>query len=75
MASGSLGAQCCEGDLFRRIALFLIVPALLAAGFAHAGTLAGKVVGVADGDTVTVLTDEHRSVEVRVVGVDAPERR
>lgn len=41
---------------------------------AIADTLVGKVVAVADGDTVTVLTDEHRQVKVRIAGIDAPEK-
>jgi len=34
---------------------------------------AGKVVGIADGDTITVLRDEHDQVKIRLYGVDAPE--
>lgn len=33
----------------------------------------GKVVGVHDGDTVTILTDAKESVKVRLFGIDAPE--
>jgi endonuclease YncB( thermonuclease family) len=35
--------------------------------------LSGKVVGVHDGDTITVLTRDNRSVKVRLYGIDAPE--
>lgn len=38
-------------------------------------TLEGKVVAVADGDTVTVLVDGHRQVHVRIAGIDAPEKK
>lgn len=38
-------------------------------------TLEGKVVGVADGDTVTVLVDGHDQVHVRISGIDAPEKK
>lgn len=36
--------------------------------------LHGRVVHVADGDTVTLLVDD-RQVKIRLVGIDAPERR
>ena len=40
-----------------------------------AATIEGKVVKVADGDTVTVLDADNRKHKVRLTGVDAPERR
>lgn len=33
----------------------------------------GKVVGVSDGDTVTVLRDGHEQYKIRLYGIDAPE--
>lgn len=41
---------------------------------AHAATLEGLVVYVADGDTLTVLDDRHQQHKVRLAGIDAPER-
>lgn len=41
---------------------------------AGAETLSGRVVGVADGDTLTVRVDGQRPVKVRLAGIDAPER-
>ncbi len=40
---------------------------------AHAETLAGRVVGVADGDTVTVLDADNVRHKVRLSAIDAPE--
>ena len=42
---------------------------------ATAATLAGRVVGVSDGDTVTVLTAENRQFKIRLTGIDAPEKK
>jgi endonuclease YncB( thermonuclease family) len=47
----------------------------LVAVIATAGTLSGKVVGISDGDTVTVLDAERRQHRIRLAGIDAPEKR
>lgn len=39
-----------------------------------ADTLIGRVVRIADGDTVTVLVGGDHQVKVRLFGIDAPER-
>ncbi|MBK8454256.1 MAG: thermonuclease family protein [Thiofilum sp.] len=39
------------------------------------GVLAGTVVGVHDGDTITVLTFNYQTVKVRLAQIDAPEKR
>lgn len=36
--------------------------------------LTGKVVSIADGDTITILTAEKKQVKIRFNGIDAPER-
>ena len=51
--------------------LFLV---LCLATCVHAVELRGKVVGVSDGDTVTVLDAERRQYKVRLAGIDAPEK-
>ena len=53
---------------------FLIPALLLLAGVAHADTLLGRVVGVADGDTVTVLDANRVQHKIRLQGIDAPEK-
>jgi endonuclease YncB( thermonuclease family) len=40
----------------------------------QAGTLQGKVVSVADGDTLTVLDDKKTQHKIRLQGIDAPEK-
>lgn len=53
----------------KRLLLFL----LLLTSPAHAADFAAKVVGISDGDTITVLTAEKRQVKIRLHAVDAPE--
>lgn len=47
---------------------------LLWSAVAAADMLQGKVVGVADGDTITVLDDNHAQHKIRLAGIDAPEK-
>jgi endonuclease YncB( thermonuclease family) len=42
---------------------------------AWADALVGKVVAVADGDTITVLDDTKVQHKIRLAGIDAPERK
>jgi endonuclease YncB( thermonuclease family) len=46
----------------------------LLVSIAHAETLHGRVVSVADGDTVTVLDASNRQHKIRLGGIDAPEK-
>ncbi len=39
-----------------------------------AGTLQGKVVNVADGDTITILDAQKTQHKIRLQGIDAPEK-
>ena len=39
-----------------------------------AESLPGKVVGVSDGDTITVLDSNHGQHKIRLTGIDAPEK-
>ena len=51
------------------------LPLLLMLGVtASADTLTGTVVGVADGDTITVLDANREQRKIRLAGIDAPEK-
>ena len=41
----------------------------------QADTLLGKVVNVADGNTIAVLDDTHTRHKIRLTGIDTPEKR
>ena len=58
-------------DTVKHICLVAILWMLMA--FAASADFSGKVVGVTDGDTVTVL-DGRIQVKVRLSGIDAPEK-
>lgn len=53
-------------------ALFVLVLAF--SGIANAANLTGKVVAIADGDTLTLLTPSREQVKVRLAEIDTPER-
>lgn len=56
-----------------RVACLVGLIGLVSLTVACRKTAPGTVVGVADGDTVTVLTDEQTERKVRLNGIDAPE--
>ena len=45
------------------------------ASITNAATLVGQVVGIADGDTITVLDAGHTQYKIRLAGIDAPEKK
>jgi endonuclease YncB( thermonuclease family) len=55
----------------KRLAMALLL--VLSGKTVVADTLTGRVVGVADGDTVTVLDADRRQHKIRLGGIDAPE--
>jgi endonuclease YncB( thermonuclease family) len=51
----------------------LLVTLLYLSASAQQQSITGKVVGVSDGDTITVLDASNRQHKVRLEGIDAPE--
>jgi len=54
------------------VLLFLSIPIFSQAADSQTGTFTGKVVGVSDGDTISVMRG-GRAVKVRLNGIDCPE--
>ena len=59
---------------FTRLLFSAALVALLATT-AHADTHTGRVVGVADGDTLTLLDASNTQHKVRLSGIDSPEKK
>jgi len=65
----------CNRCVWGRAALFfLLILFVLGFPFATSADVTGVVVGVADGDTVTVLDADRNQHKVRLAGIDAPEK-
>jgi endonuclease YncB( thermonuclease family) len=57
--------------MLRIIALLLLALACPS----NAETITGRVVGIADGDTITVLDADKVQHKIRLAGIDAPEKK
>jgi endonuclease YncB( thermonuclease family) len=58
----------------RFLSFLSILTALALGNMSAASTLQGRVVGVSDGDTVTVLDASNKQHKIRLSGIDAPEK-
>lgn len=56
-----------------RLVLLLILPLVFLSS--QAKEITGKVVGVTDGDTITLLDKEKKQHKIRLYGIDAPEQK
>jgi endonuclease YncB( thermonuclease family) len=61
------------GRVRQSVAAALFAALLCLSASAQPQTIIGKVVGVSDGDTITVLDASKRQHKVRLDGIDAPE--
>ncbi len=56
----------------KKLLLFLAVSIPI---FAQAEIINGKVVGVSDGDTITILDSSNTQYKIRLSGIDSPEKK
>jgi len=54
---------------------FLLIGILLTPLLALGASIEGQIVGVSDGDTVTLLDAQKKQWKVRLLGIDAPEKK
>jgi endonuclease YncB( thermonuclease family) len=71
--TSEIGASAVRAALL--LLVFLLCLSLFASASRAAATIEGKVVGVSDGDTVTVLTPDKKQVKIRLAEIDTPESR
>lgn len=55
--------------------LIAAASALLLVNQAYADTLLGRIIGITDGDTLTLLDATNAQHKIRLAGIDAPEKR
>ena len=63
-------------NLLRRLAVTTVLALGAFLSFSvHAEILTGRIVGISDGDTVTLLDGNQRQYKIRLTGIDAPEKK
>jgi endonuclease YncB( thermonuclease family) len=59
---------------FNRAGVLVVIALALMTTATHAETLTGRVVGIADGDTLTLLDATKTQHKIRLAGIDSPEK-
>lgn len=59
---------------FNRAGALVVVAFAILTTATHAETLTGRVVGIADGDTLTLLDASKTQHKIRLAGIDSPEK-
>lgn len=68
----SLGQRGC----WQYLRLYLVAILLLFGNIiCHAQMFSVKVVGISDGDSFTVINNDHLQLKIRLFGIDAPEKK
>ncbi len=75
LKSTTFGENRLYNSAMKNINNILLVTLLLLSLAAQAQTLEGRVVGVADGDTITILDSKNNQYKIRLAGIDAPEKK
>ena len=71
MSTGSAASPLASRPWRKMTVIWALLFGLAHSAFAE--VILGRVVGVSDGDTITVLTREHKQIKVRLASIDAPE--
>lgn len=59
----------------KKIALIAFYAFLCAIYPGHSQALEGKIIKIADGDTITLLTSDYEKIKIRLYGIDTPEKK
>lgn len=59
----------------RSLWLISVIAAFFFANSSFAETLLGEIVGISDGDTITVLDADRKTHKIRLAGIDSPESK